>query len=93
MSWLNDATILRKYHGWSTVVWFGLAFPICIFFSTSVPLLVFISVYAIVTSEFSSWQASRIEEKQADAEREQNEKFREMIEEIVKRVDNETPDK
>ncbi len=44
--------------------WFLAAFPICIFLAKSVPFLVFISVYAVVTGHLSTWQAARVEERQ-----------------------------
>lgn len=61
---LDDPPLLQKVHGWSTVIWFILAFPICIWLNQSVPFLVFISVYAIVISHWSAWQAARVEVKE-----------------------------
>ena len=58
---------MRALHGWLTVVWFVAAIPICIYLNDSVPFLVFISVYAVVTGHWSSWQAARVEEKQDEA--------------------------
>jgi hypothetical protein len=58
---------MRLLHGWLTVVWFLAAIPICIYLYDSVPFLVFISVYAVVTGHWSSWQAARVEEKQDEA--------------------------
>lgn len=61
---IQDPVWLRKFHGWSSVFWLIAIVPICLFLANSVPFLVFISVYAIVTGEFASWQASRIEVKE-----------------------------
>jgi hypothetical protein len=61
---MENPRLMQKFNGWAAVVWFFLAFPICIFLSTSIPLLVFISVYAIVTGHWSAWQAARTEVKQ-----------------------------
>lgn len=62
--------LFRKVNGWLTVIWFILAFPICIFLSKSVPFLVFISVYAVVTGHLSTWQAARVEvQQEKEAER------------------------
>jgi len=58
---------MRQLHGWLTVVWFAASIPICIWLNDSVPFLVFISVYAVVTGHWSSWQAARVEEKQDEA--------------------------
>ena len=60
----GDPESMRKLHGWLTVCWFIAAVPICIWLYDSVPFLVFISVYAVVTGHWSSWQAARVEEKQ-----------------------------
>jgi hypothetical protein len=53
---------MRKLRGWLPLAWFIAAVPICIWLNDSVPLLVFISVYAIVAGHWSSWQAARVEE-------------------------------
>src|SRR5690349_24531161 len=63
----GDPTAMRLLHGWLTVLWFVAAIPICIYLYDSVPFLVFISVYAVVTGHWSSWQAARVEEKQDEA--------------------------
>jgi ABC-type lipoprotein release transport system permease subunit len=60
----GDPVFMRKLHGWLTVIWFVAAFPIMMFWSQSVVFLVFVSVYAVVTGHWSSWQASRVEVKQ-----------------------------
>jgi hypothetical protein len=60
--------IMVRFNGWATVVWFAAAIPICLWLSNSVPFLVFISVYAVVTGHLSAWQAARVEVKQDDAE-------------------------
>ncbi len=61
---LADPEVLRTVHGVATVFWFIMAFPSMIFWSNSIPYLVGISVYAVVTGHWSSWQASRVEVKQ-----------------------------
>lgn len=63
-SWLVDPAKFRSINGWLTVIWFILAFPICVFLSQSVPFLVFISVYAVVTGHLATWQAARVEHRQ-----------------------------
>lgn len=64
----GDAAFMRKLHGYLTIAWFIAAFPIMYFWHDNVPFLVFISVYAVVTGHWSSWQAARVEEKQDQAE-------------------------
>lgn len=63
LRWLTTPEHIRKFQGWSTIIWFVLAFPICIFLAESLPFVVFISVYAIVVSSFVGWQGSRQEIK------------------------------
>lgn len=60
----GDARHMRILHGYLTIIWFLAAFPIMFFWSQNITFLVFISVYAVVTGHWSSWQAARVEEKQ-----------------------------
>ena len=62
--WSGEPQAMRKLHAILSILWFVGAFPICIWLSNSIPFLVFISVYAVVTGHWSSWQAARVEEKQ-----------------------------
>ena len=64
----GDPTFMRRLHGWLTLIWFVAAFPIMYFWSENLKFLVFVSVYAVVTGHWSSWQASRVEEKQDQAQ-------------------------
>jgi hypothetical protein len=64
LNWLDDAELMRKANGWLAVVWLLAAIPICLWLSSSVPFLVFISVYAVVTGHWAAWQAARVEVKQ-----------------------------
>lgn len=77
----NDPVFSRKLNGWLAVIWFIAAIPICIFLSTSVPFLVFVSVYAIVASHWSTWQASRVEVRQAEDS---------VVDDIIERLDKNT---
>lgn len=63
---LENPTFMKKFHGWATVLWLLASVPISIFLSTSVPFLVFISVYAVYMGHFGSWQSVRVEEKQTE---------------------------
>lgn len=62
----NDPVFMRQLNGWLAIVWLLASIPICIFLASSVPFLVFVSVYAIVTGHWSTWQASRVEVRQAE---------------------------
>lgn len=64
--WLETPVIFQKINGWLTLLWFLAAIPICLFLSNSVPFLVFISVYAVVTGHLATWQAARVEARQKD---------------------------
>lgn len=64
----GNPVFMRRLHGWLTIVWFVAAFPIMWFWSENIKFLVFISVYAVVTGHWSSWQAARVEEKQDAAQ-------------------------
>jgi len=57
----GDPVFMRKANGWLTVIWLVAAVPICVLLSSSVPFLVFVSVYAVVTGHLSAWQAARVE--------------------------------
>lgn len=62
----EDPMVMRKIHAWLTVLWLIAAIPILIWWRDSVPVLVFISVYANVAGHWSSYQASRVEVKQQE---------------------------
>ena len=63
--WVDDPGKFKTVNGWATVLWFIAAFPIVWFLSNSVPFLVFVSVYAVVTGHLATWQSARVEERQA----------------------------
>jgi hypothetical protein len=62
----NDPVFMRQLNGWLAIIWLVASVPICIYLASSVPFLVFVSVYAIVTGHWSTWQASRVEVRQAE---------------------------
>lgn len=57
---------LKAFHGWATVVWFLASAPLAYYLGSSVVFVTFLSLYAIVTGHWSSWQATRIEVKQEE---------------------------
>jgi hypothetical protein len=79
---VENPSAFRKINGWMTVFWFLAAFPICIFLSKSVPFLVFISVYAVVTGHLATWQAARVEVKQEEQEGEQDKELHAKVDVI-----------
>ncbi len=64
----DDPRLMRSVNGWLTVVWAIAAVPIVIWLKDSVPFLVFISVYAVVTGHWSTWLAARVEVRQEEQE-------------------------
>lgn len=77
----TDMAFNKKMHGWLTLFWFAAAIPIAIWLSTSVPLLVFISVYAVVGFHWTLWFQTKIEKKHEDHP---------VAEEIMEKLDTET---
>jgi len=65
---MSDPVFMRRVNGWLAVVWLVAAVPICIWWSSSVPFLVFVSVYAVVTGHWAAWQAARVEVRQEEQE-------------------------
>jgi hypothetical protein len=84
---LKDPVKFRKINGWLTVIWFIAAVPICIFLATSVPFLVFISVYAVVTGHLATWQAGNVEVRQLDDSTEQTVQEIKQTQEEVKQTE------
>ena len=70
----GDPAWMRRVHGWLTIIWFLAAFPIMYWWSENLPFLVFVSVYAVVTGHWSSWQASRVETRQEELEQERQQR-------------------
>lgn len=58
----RDPQFLRAVHGWATWFWLIMA-PISMLsgLKESITYLVMLSVYAVVTGHWSSWQSSRAE--------------------------------
>lgn len=61
---VNSPEVLRRFHGWATIVWFIVSFPLAITLGSSVVFVTFLSLYAVVTGHWSSWQAARVEVNQ-----------------------------
>ena len=82
MKKLSDVSIpvaSRRFHGWATIAWLAASLPLAIMYGSSVIFVTFLSLYAIVTGHWSSWQASRVEVKQEqDAD----------VQEVVDKLDN-----
>jgi hypothetical protein len=57
-----SAAALRRVHLVMMCVWAGLLIPSLLLWRTSVPWLVFMSLYANFVGHFSSWQGARSED-------------------------------
>lgn len=57
-------SVLKHFHGYATIFWVLMAIPSALFWNSSVSYLVALSVYAVVTGHWSSWQAARVEVRQ-----------------------------
>lgn len=57
---------LRRFHGVATLVWLVLSVPSMLWWRNSLSYLVGLSVYAVVTGHWSSWQAARVEVRQEE---------------------------
>jgi hypothetical protein len=65
---LGDPQWHRRINGWLTVAWALLAVPSMLWWKDSIPYLVGLSVYAVVTGHLASWQSARTEVRQLDAD-------------------------
>lgn len=84
---VTDPEKFRKLNGWLTILWFVAAFPICIFLNRSLPFLVFISVYAVVTGHLATWQAARVEVNQEEQNDTDFEKIESEVDDLHASVD------
>jgi len=84
---------MQSFNGWAALFFAVLIIPSLAF--GWVNLVVYVSVlsiWALVASHWAGWQSARVEVKQAQIEKDQDDKLRASIEETVKRVDELTPD-
>jgi hypothetical protein len=68
-----DARFAKAFHGWAAIVWLAISFPLAVTLGDKVIFVTWLSLYAIVVAHWSSWQATRTEILQAEAERKQQE--------------------
>lgn len=65
---IQDPHFLRKFHGIATIVWISLLIPTIVWWSESVLWVGIMSVWANVAGHWSSWQATRVEERQENGD-------------------------
>lgn len=85
----GDPVFMRQVHGWLTIFWLLMA-PVSIFTSlkSSIIYLVGLSIYAIITGHWSSWQSARVEVTQSQ---EAEERLRQPVEaKVVEKIIAET---
>ena len=82
----GDPVFMRRLNGWLTVFWI-LMIPVSILthWISSVTYVAALSIWALVSGHWSTWQAARIEVKQEEEarERERQDVPAEVVEKIV----------
>ena len=65
LDWLDDPILMQKFNGWMVAFWI-IMIPISIFtgWVSSVTYVSALSIWALVSSHLSAWQAARVEVKQ-----------------------------
>lgn len=66
---LGDPTFAAKLHGWFTIGWLVASLPLALAFGDLVIFVTWLSLYAIVVAHWSSWQATRTEILQTEADK------------------------
>jgi hypothetical protein len=93
MDLIGDAKFMQSFNGWAALFFAVLIIPSLAF--GWVNLVVYVSVlsiWALVASHWAGWQSARVEVKQLELEKQQDQQLRDLIEEIVQRLDEKTPD-
>ena len=66
----SDPVFMRRVNGWMTVFWIVMIFPSFVLgWENSVMYVSFLSLWALVSGHWSTWQAARTEVRQQEAER------------------------
>jgi hypothetical protein len=86
----GDATFMRRLNGWLTIFWIVMI-PVSIVtgWIYSVAYVSALSLWALVSGHWSTWQAARVEvaqQREAD-EREQNPVEEKVVDKIVERTE------
>ena len=70
---IADPRFAKAFHGWAAVGWLVLSLPLALLFGSLVTFVTWLSLYAIVVAHWSSWQSTRTEILQTEAEKKQQE--------------------
>ena len=86
----GDPTFMRKLNGWLTIFWIVMI-PVSLAMGwlRSVTYVSALSLWALVSGHWSTWQAARVEETQQKeaAERERNPIEEKVVDKIVERTE------
>ena len=86
----GDPVFMRRVNGWLAIFWLAMI-PTSFFFGwlSSVTYVSALSLWALVSGHWSSWQAARVEVAQErESQRQQEEPLEEkVVEEIVEKTD------
>lgn len=66
--WVTDPKVLARFHAVATLVWV-VSIPVAVLtaLKDSVPFLVFLSLWALVSGHWAAWQAARAEIANGDS--------------------------
>jgi cadmium resistance protein CadD (predicted permease) len=89
----GDPTFMRRFNGWSTVIFIVLV-PVSAILNlvASTAFVSYLSLIALILGSLSAWQASRVEVEQARIEKEAEEKEAKRDEKLIEKIDEVTPD-
>jgi hypothetical protein len=84
---MDNPSLFKKINGWMTIVWIVLI-PVSYVMGLldSVIYVSALSLYAIVTGHMSTWQAARVEVRQEQDERNNDDEFEARLEEKVNQI-------
>ena len=85
----------KAIHGWFTVIWLLVSVPSALLFGDLVVFVTWLSLYAIVVAHWSSWQATRTEIRQEEADRklqEDHERLKKLDPDHPREAVDEEPD-
>ncbi len=89
---IGDPKFMQSFNGWAAIFFAFLIIPSLLFgWVALVTYVSVLSIWALVASHWAGWQSARVEVKQAEIDKADDEKMRAMIEELVERIDKLTP--
>lgn len=88
----GDPIFMRRFNGWSTIVFIALV-PVSAVLNlvASTAFVSYLSLVALILGSLSAWQASRVEVEQRAVEKRQKQREAERDEELIRKVDEVTP--